>query len=202
MLLHRKLAPKLIGLGLSCLIAFAFSQKTFSQTTSKKDSLPYPIQDRRGDFISTDQRTFDLKQPSNITDSVAYDPVTKRYYVYEKIGSKYYRTPTWCTFDEFMALQSKKDEKEYFQKRANTLSLLNRRLIKPKLNVYDNLFNRLFGNGKIEIQPQGNVDITAGYQGQNIKNPTLPERARKNGGFDFDMAAQLNVNANIGNKLS
>jgi cell surface protein SprA len=195
MLLHRKLTPKLIGLTVICLTAFT-SSHVFAQAT-----LPYPIEDRRGDFLSTDKKTFDLNQPSNITDSVAYDPVTKRYYVYEKIGSKYYRTPTWYTFDEFMALQAKKDEKEYFQKRANTLSLLNRKIIKPKLNLYDNLFNRLFGNGKIEIQPQGNVDITAGYQGQNIKNPTLPERARKNGGFDFDMAAQLNVNANIGNKL-
>ena len=203
MLLERKLTPKLLGLGLLCFIVFTSSQKIFAQdsTFNKKNILPYPIQDRRGDFISTDQRTFDLNQPSNIKDSVAYDPVTKRYYVYEKIGSKYYRTPAWYTFDEFMALQSKKDEREYFQKRANTLNLLNRRLVKPKLNIYDNLFNRLFGNGKIEIQPQGNVDITAGYQGQNIKNPTLPERARKNGGFDFDMAAQLNVNANIGNKL-
>ena len=200
MLLHRKLTPKLIGLAL-CIIAFVSSQTIFAQSSNKPDSLPYPIQDRRGDFISSDQRTFDLKKPSNITDSIAYDPVTKLYYVYEKIGSKFYRTPTYYTFDEFMALQAKRYEKEYFQKRANTLSLLNRKLIKPKLNIYDNLFNRLFGNGKIEIQPQGNVDITAGYQGQNIKNPTLPERARKNGGFDFDMAAQLNVNANIGNKL-
>ena len=203
MLLQRKLAPKLIGLGLFCIIVCSSSVQVFAQnnTFTQKDSLPYPIHDRRGDFISTEKRTLDLNLPSNITDSVAYDAENKRYYVYEKIGNKYYRTPSWYTFDEFMALQSKKDEKEYFQKRANTLSLLNRRLIKPKLNIYDNLFNRLFGNGKIEIQPQGNVDITAGYQGQNIKNPTLPERARKNGGFDFDMAAQLNVNANIGNKL-
>ncbi len=41
----------------------------------------------------------------------------------------------------------------------------------------------------------------AGYQGQNINNPTLPERARNNGGFDFNMNAQVNVNANIGDKL-
>ncbi len=198
MLLEKKLTPKLVGFIVFCFTAFNSVQKICAQV---KDSLPYPIQDRRGDFISTDKRTFDLNQPSNIKDSIAYDPETKRYYVYEKIGSKYYRTPSWYTFEEFMALQSKKDEREYFQKRANTLSLLNRRLIKPKLSIYDNLFNRLFGNGKIEIQPQGNVDITAGYQGQNIKNPTLPERARKNGGFEFDMAAQLNVNANIGNKL-
>ena len=29
----------------------------------------------------------------------------------------------------------------------------------------------------------------------------MPEKARKNGGLDFDMATQLNVNANIGDKL-
>ncbi|HQJ47065.1 MAG TPA: cell surface protein SprA, partial [Ignavibacteriaceae bacterium] len=34
-----------------------------------------------------------------------------------------------------------------------------------------------------------------------MDNPTLPERARKNGGLDFNMNAQLNVNANIGDKL-
>ena len=43
--------------------------------------------------------------------------------------------------------------------------------------------------------------LLAGYQGQNIKNPTLPERARKNGGFDFNMNAQLQVDANIGDKI-
>ena len=36
---------------------------------------------------------------------------------------------------------------------------------------------------------------------RRIDNPTLPERARKNGGLDFNMNAQLNVNANIGDKL-
>src|SRR5947207_5774432 len=41
----------------------------------------------------------------------------------------------------------------------------------------------------------------AGYQGQNSKNPTLTERARKNGGFDFNMNSQLQVDANIGDKL-
>jgi cell surface protein SprA len=54
---------------------------------------------------------------------------------------------------------------------------------------------------KVDIRPQGNVDIMAGYQGQNIKNPTLPESARRNGGFDFDMNSNINVIANIGDKL-
>ncbi|MEJ7586233.1 MAG: cell surface protein SprA [Ferruginibacter sp.] len=136
-----------------------------------------------------------------MTDSVAYDFRTRLYTVFEKIGDKYYRTPTTYTFDEYWALRGRQAENDYFKKRANTMNLLNRSLTKPRLSLYDNLFNRLFGNGKIEISPQGNVDITAGYQGQNIKNPTLPERARRNGGFDFDMNAQVNVNANIGDKL-
>ncbi|MBL0182381.1 MAG: cell surface protein SprA [Chitinophagaceae bacterium] len=165
-------------------------------------NLPYPIRDRRGDFLSGDQRTtFDLKSPSNIRDSVVYDPKTRRYIVYEKIGNRYYRTTTSYSFDEYWQIRGRKAETEYFQKRANLTSLLNRGRVKPKLSLYDNLFNRLFGNGKINITPQGNVDLTAGYQGQNIKNPTLPERARKNGSFDFDMNAQVNVNADIGGKL-
>jgi hypothetical protein len=146
------------------------------------DSLPYPIRDRRGDFFSSNnRRTLDLDNPSNIKDSVVYDPVTRRYIVYEKIGNKYYRTTTTYSFEEYWQIRGRQTEIEYFQKRSNLMSILNRGRIKPKLSLYDNLFNRLFGNGKINITPQGNVDITAGYQGQNVKNPTLPERARKMG---------------------
>jgi len=189
-------------------LSIVFSITGFSNASAqdssvliKSDSLPFPIHDRRGDFISGNPSVYDFKLPPNISDSVVYDPATKTYIVYEKVGNHYYRTPTIYTAEEFRALEARKDEMEYFKKRANTLSILNRGRVKPKLSIYDNLFNRLFGNGKIDIQPQGNVDITAGYQGQNIKNPTLPERARKNGGFDFDMATQLNVNASIGDKL-
>ncbi|HMU11219.1 MAG TPA: cell surface protein SprA, partial [Ferruginibacter sp.] len=171
-------------------------------TDTVPGNLPYPIRDRRGDVLSGEQRTtFDLKSPSNIRDSVVYDPKTRRYIVYEKIGNRYYRTTTSYSFDEYWKIRAKQSETEYFQKRANLMNVLNRGRVKPKLSLYDNLFNRLFGNGKITIVPQGNVDLTAGYQGQNIKNPTLPERARKNGNFDFDMNAQVNVNADIGGKL-
>ncbi|MGN6533872.1 MAG: cell surface protein SprA [Ginsengibacter sp.] len=208
MLFIKKLAPNYMGLILSCIFSIGFSivvpLHAVAQDSSflqKNDSLPFPIHDRRGDFISATPNVYDFQNPPNIQDSVTYDPVTKTYTVYEKIGDRFYRTPTTYTAEEFRAMEAKKAEDEYFKKRANTLSILNRGQVKPKLSLYDNLFNRLFGNGKIDIQPQGNVDVTAGYQGQNVKNPTLPERARKNGGFDFNMAAQMNVNANIGDKM-
>ncbi len=191
-------------------VVYFFSTTGYGQSlpqtpdTSKpsNDSLRFPISDRRGDrLLYPGKNPFDLKDPANIRDSIIYDPKTKEYYRVEKIGNRYYRKPTPLSFDEYMRIQSRKAEADYFRNRANTLSLLNRKLQKPKLNAGDDLFNRLFGNGKIDIRPQGEVNITAGYQGQNVKNPTLPERARRNGGFDFDMAANINVIGNIGDKL-
>lgn len=164
--------------------------------------LHYPIHDRRGDFVSNShRRTMDLGNPSNLRDSVVYDPKTRRYIIYEKIGNKYYRSTTSYSFDEYWQLRGREAEEEYFKKRSNVTFKLNKGIVKPKLSLYDGLFNRLFGNGKINITPQGNVDLTAGYQGQRINNPTLPENARKSGGLDFDMQAQVNVNADIGGKL-
>lgn len=53
----------------------------------------------------------------------------------------------------------------------------------------------------IDIKPTGNIDILMGYQGLYTANPTIPERARRTGGFDFDMNANVGMNANIGDKL-
>ena len=183
---------------------YAAFQNPPNDTIPKKkgDSLRFPIKDYRGDNLSANNSsTFDFEYPSNYTDSVVYDAINRRYTIYEKIGDKYYRVPTSYSFDEYWAMRNRQAEIEYFQKRANTTNLLNRGKIKPKLSLTDGLFNRLFGNGEIEISPQGNVDILAGYQGQRTENPTLPERARKNGGLDFNMNAQVNVNASIGDKL-
>jgi cell surface protein SprA len=179
-----------------------------------KDTIPspsgvqlrFPLQDRRGDEASyPNKNTFDLKKPSSITDSIAYDPATKMYYLYEKVGRSWYRKPGFMTFEEMVAYKSRQQEVDYFQRRLNTTLNLNRKIDDPKLRVQESFFNRLFSNTgipKVEIRPQGDLTITAGYIGQNIKNPTLPERARRNGGFDFDMQANFGLNAKIGDKLN
>ena len=169
---------------------------------SDQDTTKYPLSDRRGDpYTYPNRNSFDLKDTSFVKRNVEYDPVTKQYYIVEKIGNKYYRTPMTFSMKEFLELQGRKDEEEYFRKRANTLYNLNRRNAKPNFGFSPDWMNRITGNGKVEIRPTGYVDIAAGYQGQNIKNPTLPERARKTGGFDFNMNAQLQVDANIGDKI-
>ncbi len=166
------------------------------------DTTIYPLKDRRGDpYTYPGRNSFDLRDTSFIKRNVEYDPVTKQYYVIEKIGNKHYRTPMTFSMEEFVRLQGRKDESDYFRKRANTLFDLNRRTAKPNFGFSKDWMNRITGNGKIDIRPSGYVDIAAGYQGQNIKNPTLPERARRTGGFDFNMNAQLQVDANIGDKI-
>ena len=193
MVVYRRLILKVHVTTLAALLTLLLGCNLSAFAQAKPgDSLKYPITDRRGDKLSNPGRTsLDLKDPANIKDSIEYDPVTKRYYILEKIGNSYYRKPTYLTFDEYVRLRAKRDEDDYFKKRSDVLSGLNKKMLKPKLSVTDNLFNRIFGNGKIEIKPQGSVDITAGYQGQNIKNPTLPERARKSGGFDFQENANV-----------
>jgi cell surface protein SprA len=167
-----------------------------------QDTTKYPLSDRRGDpYTYPNKNSFDFRDTGYIKRSIEYDPVTKQYYVVEKIGSRYYRTPMTYSMKEFLELQGKMDEAEYFRKRANTLVNLNRRTSKPNFGFSRDWVNRITGNGKVDIKPNGYVDIAAGYQGQNIKNPTLPERARKTGSFDFNMNAQLQVDANIGDKI-
>ncbi len=172
----------------------------------QKDSLRFPLSDRRGDpFSNANKNPFDLNDTSLIKKSIEYDPKTKSYFIKEKIGSTIYRKPTTLQFDEYWKIQNQQSETDYFKKRADALTQLNKKVARPPMRVYDKLFDRIFGmsgnNLKVDIRPSGEVNILAGYQGQNIKNPTLPERARKNGGFDFDMNANLNLNANIGDKL-
>lgn len=184
----------------------ALGQRKDSSGYSLHDSMHYPLKDRRGDWMSWQYNNpFDIRDTAIIKQDIEYDPITNRYYITEKIGDIIYRKPSYITFDEMYRLQSQKQENEYFNQRAQALLDLNRKTARPAPRVYTKLFDRMFGVGpgglKVDIKPQGTIDLRMGYQGQLIKNPTLPESARKNGGLDFNMNTNLNINASIGDKL-
>ncbi|MDE3235149.1 MAG: cell surface protein SprA [Bacteroidota bacterium] len=188
---------------LTAVILFLSNIKIYGQSN---DSLRFPINDRRGDrFAWKNKNPFDLSDTSYIKQKIEYDPKTNQYYIVEKVGKNLYRKPTYLTFEEYYKLRSRQSEEDYFKERANALTLLNKKAPRPKMRVYDKLFDRIFGVGpnglKVDIKPQGSVDVRLGYNGQNTLNPTLPERARKTGGFDFNMNTNLNLNASIGDKL-
>ena len=113
------------------------------------DTTPNTIRDNRGGSVGSNRSAYDFKNPSNVKDSVVYDPKTRLYTIYERIGNRYYRSPNTYTFEEFWKLRGRQAEIEYFKKRANTLSILNRKVgTRPKLNLYDNLFNRCLAMAK------------------------------------------------------
>ncbi|UPK69281.1 cell surface protein SprA [Chitinophaga filiformis] len=170
--------------------------------TVKKDTLKFPIKDRYGTSITDPVKNqIDLKDPAGLSRTVDYDPVTRQYTVTEKIGDHYYRNPTYLSFDEYYKLQSAKSEEDYWKKRASTLGSLNQKGDGPELYKGSKLFDRIFGGNKVDIKPQGSLELTFGYEGQNIKNPVLTEQARKTGGFAFDMNINMNLTGKIGDKL-
>ncbi len=178
-----------------------------ADTTRRRDSLRFPLYDRYGDPYGYGRtHAFDFRDTGIVRRRVEYDPRTGQYILSEKVGRLPYRPVTAFSAEEYRRWQGRRDEADYFRKRADLLLSMNRRIEKPKFRVSNDWFNRIMGTGpdgkvKIDIKPSGYVDFLAGYQGQNIANPTLPERARRNGGFDFNMNSQLQMDAQIGEKL-
>ncbi|HFC00829.1 MAG TPA: cell surface protein SprA, partial [Phaeodactylibacter sp.] len=165
-----------------------------------------PLQERFGDFVNEpNTNPFDLNDPSVVEQNVEYDPETGMYIITEKIGDDYFRMPTYMTFNEYMDWRAEKEQQEYFRQLSG-ISSQNTSVngkVDPlaKMDLKNDLINRLFGGTEVNIQPQGNIDLTFGVDFQNIENPILTPRQQKQGGFDFDMNIQLNVQGSIGEKL-
>lgn len=173
---------------------------------SDPDSLK-PIGERTGDFINNpNNNSFDLKDPSVIEKKVEYDPATGLYIITEKIGNMYYRPPTYMTFDEYLKWSQENQRKTYF-KQLSKSSSGNSNDPLSRYNLKAPIANRnIFGANDegetlIDIQPNGNIDLTFGGDYQRVENPIIPERQRRQGGFNFDMSIQMNVTGTIGSKM-
>jgi len=144
--------------------------------------------------------SIDLEDPANVEKQVEYDPEENRFYLNEKVGGQDIKNPTYLEADEYLKIRGAQDERDYWRQRLDALSMFNQ---KPKLpELYkEGIFNRLFGSDQISIKPQGNLDLTFGGNWQNMKNPNLTQRAQKYGIFDFDMQMNVNLLAQIGDKL-
>ncbi|MES2703470.1 MAG: cell surface protein SprA [Bacteroidota bacterium] len=178
---------------------------TAVDTTKKSDTarkLRFPIYDQTGDPMTdlARPRSIDLADPPNITKSFDYNADSNRYDYTPRLGSDFLRNPSYLTMDEYLAYKAKQDEQAYFQRRMDGLMLFNKTPELPEM-YKEGLFDRIFGSNTIQVKPQGNVDVTFGGNWQNIKNPTLTQRAQKYGVFDFDMQMNINLLATIGDKL-
>ncbi len=154
----------------------------------------------------SDENRLDLKDPSIIKKEVEYDPEKNRYIITEKMGDEDYRPPTYMTYDEYMKWSEKEAQKEYFKKLSGVgdANVSSSGIVDPvsKFNIEDNLVDRLFGGTKVDIRPQGNIDLTFGWNYSRRKDPGLTIRQQTNSIFDFDMNINMSVQGKIGEKLN
>ncbi|HRI58959.1 MAG TPA: cell surface protein SprA [Saprospiraceae bacterium] len=170
------------------------------------DTLP-PLEERFDDFLNSDNpNMIDLKDPKAIEQQVEYDPETNMYIVTEKIGDDYYRAPTYMTFSEYLEWRDRKQQQEYFDRLQGVTTSGDRSrsgITDPiaKFDIKTSLVDRLFGGTNVDIRPQGNINLTFGFDYQKIQNPILTLRQQKTGNFDFDMDINMSASGKIGEKL-
>lgn len=165
-------------------------------------NMHWPLHDQWNDFnLDPDINNFDLEDPAMVKKDITYDPITKKYYITEKVGNKDFKYPVEMSFDDFMKYQFKKDQQDYFKSLSDAAALTQHKGILPNVDVKNDILNRVLGSSKVDIRPNGNVELTFGGNFQNIQNPGLTVKQRRNGGFNFDMNIQMNVIGNIGDKL-
>ncbi len=172
--------------------------------SGRKDSLRYPFHDRYSDPYNShteDASPLYLGNPSNIKTEVEYNPEDRQYDINERMGSLFYRNPSYMTFDEFVDNENRKSTRNYFRQRANEESVTQRKGFAPRLYVGGEAFNRIFGGNTIDIRPQGSAELIFGININRYDNPTLPEKQRKTSNFDFKEKIQMSVIGNIGEKL-
>lgn len=146
---------------------------------------------------------FDLKTPPLLENRVEYDENSNTYNFINQLGEEYGPYAPTMTFSEYLEYRKKQQEQEYLN-RISGITPGGGLDLDPmeRVDVSKNLADRLFGGSNIDIRPRGNIDITLGYEFQNVENPILLERQQRYGGLDFDMPIRLDVDGNIGEKLN
>jgi cell surface protein SprA len=178
-------------------------QEQDTVTIDTTGSLPFPFDDQPAfGTISQDSLKLFLNKPGNIRYEIEYDPETGQYIFYEKVGTLNYRLPQSMSLENYIDHDFEKSIRDYWRQRSRLHGEDQRRSLIPKLTVGGEAFDRVFGGNVVNIQPQGYVEVSFGYQMNATENPAIPERLRKVPTFDFDEKIQMNVMGQIGTKMN
>ena len=147
--------------------------------------------------------SLDLRDPSNITTSVEYQPETGMYIIRTKIGDTEITTPYLLTQDEYNHYAERQIMHSYWQKKISEVEHNN----ESKFDITDMKFNigpadKVFGPGGVQLKMQGSAELLFGFKHQYIDNPSLTVRARNNNIFDFDEKIQASIQGKVGTKLN
>ena len=159
-----------------------------------RDELQYPFSN------SGNTSPLFLKNPSNIQQSIVYDPVTRQYVFSEKIGRFNFRPPSSMTLKEYMNYDRNTAIRNYWNQKSRAAVTPQQSPLQANLKMGES-FDKVFGTDAISIVPQGSAELIFGYNMSRIDNPALSEKNRKNGSFLFKEKIQMNVTGSIGDKM-
>ena len=145
----------------------------------------------------------DLKDPSNITSVVEFDPETGCYVVHTKLGDNDIVTPYIMSPDEYSNADFRRSMMEYYRQK-NAESAQDKET--DPFNFLDMQFGmgpleKVFGPGGLQLKTTGSVVITMGVKSNSTDNPSLSVSQRRKTYFDFDQKIQANITATVGDKM-
>jgi len=164
-----------------------------------KPTIPQGYDDVQGNG----EYSADLKDPSNITTVVEFDPETGCYVIHTRLGDYDIVTPYILSADEYNDVAFRQSMMEYYRQK-NAESAQNTE--KDPFNFLDMQFGlgpleSVFGPGGVQLKTSGSVVINMGVKSNKTDNPALPVAQRRKTYFDFDQKIQANIAASVGDKL-
>ena len=145
----------------------------------------------------------DLKDPSNITSVVEFDPETGCYVIHTRLGDHDIVTPYIMSPDEFSNMDFRRSMMEYYRQK-NAENAQNKE--KDPFNFLDMQFGMgplesVFGPGGVQLKTTGSVVINMGVKSNSTDNPALSVSQRRKTYFDFEQKIQANITASVGDKM-
>ncbi len=169
---------------------------------NQDNELPYPIEENTGNPYNTENTSpLYLRDPSNITTEVIYNPETGEYIYQRKVGELGLSSPVTMTLDDYSQYQLEKSKREYWSQKARSSEFQDTRSFVPSFQIRNEAFDKVFGSNTINITPQGSAEVIFGFTMNRIDNPQLSERLRRTPSFTFKEKIQMNVTGSIGDKM-
>ena len=174
-----------------------------------RPTLKYPISDIPSNQ-GVDQpggKGMDLPLPGSYEYRSEYDAKTNTVTIYRKIGGIDVRLPYTMTLEEYLNQDTRKSVMNYWRTKQSGMGSVDGGggtgggLLNSSWQVDNQAFSSVFGGSQINMRLQGMAELKIGIQRTKIDNPTLQERMRKTTSFDFDQTIQMNLNAQVGERL-
>ena len=202
---------------------YAISPRLQKQDIAKKDTLapyksskkptfqsryrfgnPFSFQNSKSSLLLKDPSKLDMQVHFNLATDTTVQNSKISYSLYEKLGKLDFRPASYMTFNDYNTYNNSQLNKNYFKDRSSSLdkeSAVSGRNLIPRIYISP-IFDRIFGGSYIDIKPNGFVNLDFGGRFQQIDNPALALRQRRNGSFNFSQQISLNVVGKIGEKLA